>query len=129
MKMLQEFEPRLPLFQSLVEQLNRIYHANEARGYDRLHPEIHAALPRNMDGNVVAPSAPEGLESPGFWLRNRLRSGPNSIGTEWFRSSWPAMTLHLKCWHFARSASAVIQVRYSFRTFRRSPLKDPMTFY
>jgi SAM-dependent methyltransferase len=44
MKMLQEFEPQLPL-QSLVEQLNRIYHATEARGYDRMHPEIHAALP------------------------------------------------------------------------------------
>jgi ubiquinone/menaquinone biosynthesis C-methylase UbiE len=44
MKMLQEFEPQLPL-PSLVEQLNRIYHANEARGYDRMHPEIHAALP------------------------------------------------------------------------------------
>lgn len=44
MKMLQEFEPQLPL-QSLVEQLNRIYHASEARGYDRMHPEIYAALP------------------------------------------------------------------------------------
>lgn len=44
MEMLQEFEPQLPL-QSLVERLNRIYHANEARGYDRMHPEIHGVLP------------------------------------------------------------------------------------
>ncbi len=44
MKMLQEFKPQLPL-PSLVEQLNRIYHAHEARGYDRMHPEIYAALP------------------------------------------------------------------------------------
>ena len=44
MTMIQEFEPQLPL-KPLVEQLNRIYHATEARGYDRTHPEIHVALP------------------------------------------------------------------------------------
>jgi SAM-dependent methyltransferase len=44
MDMLHEFEPQLPL-QVLVEELNKIYHATEARGYDRMHPEIHASLP------------------------------------------------------------------------------------
>lgn len=43
-ELLQPFEPQLPL-QSLVEQVNRIYHALEAQDYDRLHPEIFSVLP------------------------------------------------------------------------------------
>lgn len=47
---LEAYKPQLPIG-LLVERLNRVYHANEARGYDRMHPEISAALPqiwRNM---------------------------------------------------------------------------------
>lgn len=41
---LRRFEPQLQL-PLLVEQVNKIYHAHEAQGYDRLHPEIFTVLP------------------------------------------------------------------------------------
>jgi SAM-dependent methyltransferase len=39
-----QYEPQLPLDQLVVE-LNKIYHAFEARDYDTKHPEVHQQLP------------------------------------------------------------------------------------
>src|SRR6185437_3466614 len=38
------YEPQMPL-NSLVEEVNKIYHSFDAKHYDRDHPEIHQQLP------------------------------------------------------------------------------------
>lgn len=38
------YEPQIPL-NSLVEEVNKIYHSFDAKHYDREHPEIHQQLP------------------------------------------------------------------------------------
>ncbi len=43
MKLMARYEPQVPI-PELVEQLNRFYHAREARYYDRQHPEIHQQI-------------------------------------------------------------------------------------
>ncbi|MBA4016154.1 MAG: hypothetical protein C0483_03090 [Pirellula sp.] len=60
---LQPFEPRLPL-DRLVVEVNKIFHAFEARDYDRRHPEIHQQLPAYWQEMIAqAGIAPR----PGGW--------------------------------------------------------------
>lgn len=42
--LLEPYDPRVPL-DRLVVEINGLYHASEARDYDRRHPEIHGQLP------------------------------------------------------------------------------------
>ncbi len=48
-ELLRPYEPRLPLEQ-LVEAINALYHAFEARDYDRRHPELFEQIPRFWRG-------------------------------------------------------------------------------
>jgi SAM-dependent methyltransferase len=51
--LLRPFEPQLPL-PLLVERMNKIYHAHEARDYDRTHPEIFSVLPETWQQMLSA---------------------------------------------------------------------------
>ena len=46
------FEPKVPL-ESLVEEVNKIYHSFDASRYDREHPEIHWQLPPLWDEMIA----------------------------------------------------------------------------
>jgi SAM-dependent methyltransferase len=41
---LEPYQPQLPI-ETLVQEVNKLYHAVEARDYDQRHPEVHQQLP------------------------------------------------------------------------------------
>jgi SAM-dependent methyltransferase len=61
--LLAPYEPRLPI-DRLVVEVNKIYHAFEARDYDNRHPEIYKQLPRRWQAMVQHAMA---LRSPSAW--------------------------------------------------------------